>query len=123
MGFEPMQQNSKSSVTFEDILWLKSIETKGKLLVPRTPLRGPLSAAEEIALLISSILVSLLGVKVKSISDTFCVGTLTDVPSSLPFNSGRTSPTAFAAPVDVGIMEEDAVLDLCRSSWSVSTVL
>ena len=104
-------------------LWLKSTETKGKLLVPRIPLSGPFSAAIEIASLISLTLVSLLGVKVKSISETFGVGTRTDVPSNFPFNSGRTSPTAFAAPVDVGIIEEDAVLDRCKSSWSVSTVL
>ena len=53
---------------------------------------------------------------VKSIRETLGVGTLTDVPSNLPFNSGRTSPTAFAAPVEVGIIEEEAVRDLWRSS-------
>ena len=47
----------------------------------------------------------LLGTNLKSITDTLGVGTLIDVPSSLPLSSGNTSPTARAAPVDVGIME------------------
>ena len=34
---------------------------------------------------------------------TFGTGTLIEAPSSLPFSSGRTRPTALAAPVEVGI--------------------
>lgn len=41
---------------------------------------------------------------VKSTTDTSKVGTLNDIPVNFPFNSGITNPTAFAAPVDDGIM-------------------
>ena len=34
---------------------------------------------------------------------TFGTGTLIEAPSSLPFSSGSTRPTALAAPVEVGI--------------------
>ena len=40
----------------------------------------------------------------KSITLPFGTGTLIDIPSNFPFNSGKTIPTAFAAPVDVGII-------------------
>ena len=36
------------------------------------------------------------------------VGTRIEKPSSLPFNSGRTRPSALAAPVEVGIWERAA---------------
>ena len=36
------------------------------------------------------------------------VGTRLAVPSRRPFNSGSTSPTALAAPVEVGIMRKAA---------------
>ena len=52
---------------------------------------------------------------VKSIKDTFGVGTLIAVPSSFPFNSGRTKLKAFAAPVDVGIIDIAAPLALLKS--------
>ena len=58
---------------------------------------------------------ALAATKVKSISDTFAVGTLIAVPSSLPSNFGKTKLKAFAAPVDVGINELDAVLALRKS--------
>lgn len=41
---------------------------------------------------------------VKSTHDTFTVGTRNAIPVSLPFNSGSTIPTAFAAPVEDGII-------------------
>ena len=44
------------------------------------------------------------------------------VPSNLPFNSGKTRPTALAAPVDVGIIELDAVLALLRSECIESRI-
>ena len=50
-------------------------------------------------LLMLSIVVFLEGVKHKSTSDTLSVGTRIAKPSNFPFNSGRTSPTAAAAPV------------------------
>ena len=42
--------------------------------------------------------------QVKSTTETSAVGTRNDIPVSLPFNAGITFPTAFAAPVDDGIM-------------------
>ena len=48
------------------------------------------------------------------------MGTLTAVPSNLPANSGKTNPTALAAPVEVGIIEEDAALALLKSECKVS---
>ena len=44
----------------------------------------------------------------KSTTETLGVGTRIDTPSSLPFSSGSTSPTALAAPVVVGIIESAA---------------
>ena len=41
---------------------------------------------------------------VKSTTETSKVGTLNDIPVSLPFSEGITSPTILAAPVDDGIM-------------------
>ena len=41
---------------------------------------------------------------VKSTTETSEVGTRIDIPVNLPFKSGRTFPTAFAAPVEEGIM-------------------
>ena len=35
-------------------------------------------------------------------------------------NSGNTKPTAFAAPVDVGIIEDEAALALLKSECKVS---
>src|SRR5437660_11198129 len=73
----------------------------------RTPLSAPATSALA-ALLISSTLVARLAVNLKSTRETFGVGTRTATPSSLPFSSGSTRPTAFAAPVEVGIMESAA---------------
>ena len=61
----------------------------------------------------------------RSTIDTFGVGTRIEMPSSLPFSSGSTSPTATAAPVVVGIIDSAAARarrrSLCgrsRSCWS-----
>ena len=48
------------------------------------------------------------------------VGTRIANPSSLPFNSGSTSPTAFAAPVPVGIIDWVAERARRRSEWKTS---
>ena len=53
------------------------------------------------ASLISVIEVSRLASKVRSTTDTFGVGTRTANPSNFPSSSGRTKPTALAAPVVV----------------------
>ena len=72
-----------------------------------------------IASLTSSTVVGRFGTNLKSISETFGVGTRIEVPSSLPFSSGSTRPTAFAAPVEVGIIEQRggarAVADPCAA--------
>src|SRR2546422_5913228 len=62
------------------------------------------SAAALKAALISSTVVFLESSAVRSTSETFGVGTRIEVPFSLPFSSGITSPIIFAAPVDDGIM-------------------
>merc|ERR1719158_1859086 len=45
---------------------------------------------------------------VKSTTDTSGVGTRKAIPVNLPFNAGKHLPTAFAAPVDDGMMFWDA---------------
>ena len=56
-----------------------------------------------------------LGINLKSIRLTLDVGTRIAVPSSFPKSSGITNPTAFAAPVDVGIIDVAAERALCKS--------
>ena len=63
------------------------------------PLSGPASAAFLIASLISSLVVARLATNFRSTTETFGVVTRIAEPSSLPLSSGRTRPTAFAAPV------------------------
>ena len=62
----------------------------------------------------------------RSTSDTFGVGTRIAMPSSLPAIAGRTSLSAFAAPVVVGIIDSAAARarrrSLCgrsRICWSL----
>src|SRR6188768_1386810 len=89
------------------------------------PFNGP-SAAALNAALTSSFDVFLSTSTARSTHETFGVGTRMAMPSSLPFSSGITSPTAEAAPVVVGMMESAAARarrrSLCgRSSscWSL----
>src|SRR5690606_18051869 len=96
--------------------WLKSLLTSGWSVYSSTPFIGP-SAAALSAALSSSFDVSRPGVKARSISETFGVGTRTEEPSSLPFNSGSTRPTARAAPVVVGIMFIAPARARRRSEW------
>src|SRR5438093_7340208 len=49
------------------------------------------------------------------LSETSGVGTRIATPSSFPLSSGNTRPIAFAAPVDVGIMESPAARARRRS--------
>ena len=78
--------------------WLKSELTSGSSVMPRMPANGP-SAAARTASLISATLVARLATNWTSITETFAVGTRIATPSSRPSSSGRTRPTAFAAPV------------------------
>ncbi|MBT9169339.1 MAG: hypothetical protein DDT19_02698 [Syntrophomonadaceae bacterium] len=73
------------------------------------------SAAVFNALFTSSFVVLVSTSLTKSITDTVGIGTLIANPSNLPFNSGITNATAFAAPVVVGIIERAAALARRRS--------
>merc|ERR1712086_527859 len=64
---------------------------------------GPLAASLILAQ-ISSLLVSLANLTVKSTTETSGVGTRKAIPVSLPLSSGITLPTALAAPVEEGII-------------------
>src|SRR5580704_5929774 len=100
--------------------WLKSHDTVGALLMPMMPRQRFDLAASCISALTSSPEVSRAESNLKSISDTLAVGTRIAVPSSLPFSAGNTSPTARAAPVEVGISETAAARARRRSLCSVS---
>src|SRR5690348_14510690 len=112
LSYQLMTRTSVPSMTLvwsmwkvdEWLSWLKSIDTFGASVQPRMTLSW-LAAASLIALLISSLSVFFLATNLKSISETFGVGTRIAVPSSLPLSSGSTRPTAFAAPVEVGIID------------------
>src|SRR5436305_175300 len=69
------------------------------------PLSRLVSLAALSAALTSSRVVSRDGVKVRSTMLPSGTGTRIAEPSSLPFNSGSTSPTARAAPVVFGIID------------------
>src|SRR6185369_17691645 len=83
--------------------WMKSDDTTSSVVVPSTPLRYE-ELARAIASLISLRLVSLVLLNVRSTTDTVGVGTRNAMPVSLPFTSGSTRLTAFAAPVLDGMM-------------------
>jgi hypothetical protein len=53
--------------------------------------------------------------QVKSTTETSRVGTLKAIPVNFPFNSGRTFPTALAAPVVDGITLTAAPLPALQS--------
>src|SRR4029077_5783306 len=97
-----------SSAKHDDAgLWLKSLENSGASTVSSIPFSAP-AAAAFIAEFTSSTLVARLARNFRSTRETLGVGTRTEIPSNLPLSSGSTNPTAFAAPVDVGIMESAA---------------
>ena len=86
---------------------MKSIDTLGLVVKDRIPLSCWL-AARSIAPFTSSTEVDFFATNLKSMTDTLGVGTLMETPSSLPLSSGSTRPTAFAAPVEVGINDSAA---------------
>merc|ERR1719331_2554690 len=69
-----------------------------------TPLYSGLSLLALISAQISSYDASLAGLQVRSTTETSGVGTRKAMPVSLPLSAGSTLPTAFAAPVDAGMM-------------------
>ena len=85
------------------------------------PFIGP-SAYSLTAALISAGEASLLRSAVKSTTETVGVGTRKAMPVNLPFSSGMTRPTAFAAPVLLGTMFWAAARASRRSLAAVSTV-
>merc|ERR1719198_1087095 len=68
------------------------------------PLYSSLSLLDLISSLIASYVVSLPSLAVRSTTETSGVGTRKAMPVSLPLRPGSTLPTAFAAPVDAGMM-------------------
>src|SRR5919204_27072 len=72
------------------------------------PARSPVSEAALKAPLTSSTLVSRCASNVRSTTEPVGTGARTAKPCSLPLRSGSTSPTALAAPVDVGAVREEA---------------
>ena len=91
----------------EAAMWLRSMETTGSLVTARMPFSAP-SEAALIASFSSATEVSRPGTNDRSTTETFGVGTRIDEPSSLPARAGITSPSALAAPVEVGIMDRAA---------------
>ena len=96
-----------------------SVETIGSVLYFRMPLSGP-SAAALYAALTSSTVTGREAVTVRSVIDPVMTGTRSAYPSSLPTSSGITSPSAFAAPVEVGMMLAAAARARRRSLWGPS---
>ena len=67
------------------------------------PFNSP-SEAAFIAAQMSSLVAGFSRTTVKSTTETSEVGTRNDIPVNLPLSSGRTLPTALAAPVEEGMM-------------------
>eukprot|EP00817_Percolomonadidae_sp_ATCC50343_P004111 CAMPEP_0117427696 /NCGR_PEP_ID=MMETSP0758-20121206/7513_1 /TAXON_ID=63605 /ORGANISM="Percolomonas cosmopolitus, Strain AE-1 (ATCC 50343)" /LENGTH=223 /DNA_ID=CAMNT_0005213529 /DNA_START=173 /DNA_END=841 /DNA_ORIENTATION=- len=89
---------------------VKSVDTTCSSVYPKIPLNRSDSAASFSVFLMSSSDAPFSSLTVRSTTDTSTVGTLNAIPVSFPFNSGMTTPTAFAAPVDAGIMLFNAAL-------------
>ena len=98
---------------------MPSFDTKGLLLISKIPFNS-LFEAFIIASFILSGVASFSVTSVRSIKETFGVGTLIAVPSNLPFKLGRTKLIALAAPVEVGIIAPSVDLALLKSLCNVS---
>src|SRR3990172_6587103 len=82
--------------------WMKSTETRGSSVYSMSPWSSPAAALLK-AWFTSPSDVTRSTSATRSISDTFAVGTRMAIPWSFPCSSGKTNPTALAAPVVVGI--------------------
>merc|ERR1739845_54430 len=91
----------------EDLQITKSVDTTSSAVQSKTPFIGP-SAASLIAATISSYFAPFSNRQVRSTTETSGVGTRNAIPVNLPFNAGKHLPTAFAAPVEDGMMFCDA---------------
>merc|ERR1719492_361216 len=87
----------------EDLQLTKSVDTTSSSVQSKTPFMGP-AAASLIAATISSYFAGFSKRQVRSTTDTSGVGTRNAMPVSFPFTAGMTLPTAFAAPVEEGMM-------------------
>merc|ERR1711976_565767 len=85
----------------------ESVETTSSSVQSKTPFISP-SAASLMAATMSSYLAGFSIRHVRSTTETSGVGTRNAIPVSLPLRTGRTLPTALAAPVDEGMMFCDA---------------
>ena len=92
-----------------------SVETTGRVEYSTTLFILSSFAALFTVLLISSIVTLFSHLKKLSTTELSGTGTRMAIPSSFPFNSGRTFPTARAAPVVVGIIFTAAALLLLQS--------
>merc|ERR550525_1301530 len=88
----------------EDALQVwKSVDTTSSSVQSSTPAMSP-AAASLTAATISSYFAPFSKRQVRSTTDTSGVGTRNAMPVSFPLSVGRTLPTAFAAPVDEGMI-------------------
>src|SRR5574344_760658 len=97
---------------------MKSEETTASSTYSIIPFNS-FSEATFTASQISSYVVGFAKLQVKSTTETSTVGTLNDIPVNFPFNDGITFPTAFAAPVDDGIIFAAAALPPLQSFFEV----
>jgi hypothetical protein len=96
-----------------------SCETIGSSVYSRMPRSAP-SEAVRIAWFTDATVAGRDTVRTTSTRDPFETGTRTESPSIFPWSDGRTSPIAFAAPVEVGIMDSAAERARRRSLWGAS---
>merc|ERR1719168_273614 len=87
----------------DDLQLTKSVDTTSSSVQSSTPFIGP-AAASFTAATMSAYFAGFSKRHVKSTTDTSGVGTRNAMPVSLPFMTGKTLPTAFAAPVEEGMM-------------------
>merc|ERR1712066_792701 len=100
----------------------KSVETRGSSVYPRYPFISP-SERRFISSQISSYVVAFSNSHVKSTTETSIVGTRRAMPVSLPFTAGITLATAFAAPVDEGMMLPDPARPPRQSFFDVPSTV
>ncbi len=99
---------------------MMSVDTSGSSEYWRIPARGPSAAAASTAAFTSSTVTSRDSWTTRSTVEPSGTGTRIAMPSSLPSSSGRTLPTALAAPVVVGMMFSVAARLRRRSLWGTS---
>src|SRR5699024_11750731 len=92
------------SIIAEFSVVVKSIETSGSLLYWIIPFISPASAFLNTSFT-SSTVTAFSTSTTKSTNETFGVGTRSAIPCNFPSRWGSTMPSAFAAPVEVGIID------------------